>query len=202
MALHYLNNDSETKVARNYSNPLPLQKTPFSIEDILYQRNHNSNLATSPGGGGGKCPAMTNHQQISGFTTSTNGQGKVTSSDQQYQQQSGSRIEMRSSESEKSHKTPFSDRLMSGKSQGHGHFVQPLSTGGMPITSSSSGHPGVSTYGGGSSVHSIYAQPTGPSYSDGYLHMIAPYLASTATGYKSVDPYFLSQGEEVEMRRC
>lgn len=36
-------------------------------------------------------------------------------------------------------------------------------------------------------------------YSDGYLHMIAPYLANTATGYKSVDPYFLSQGRKWEM---
>lgn len=199
MALHYLNNDSETKVSRNYSNPLPLQKTPFSIEDILYQRNHNSTAASSAGGGERKTSAMTNHQHISGFSTSANGQGKVSSSDQQqHNQQSGDRMEMRSSESEKSHKIQFSDRLMSGKSQGNS-FVQPHSTGGHGTLSSSSaassGHPGMSTYGGGNSVHSIYAQPTGPSYSDGYLHMIAPYLASTATGYKSVDPYFLSQGE-------
>lgn len=36
-----------------------------------------------------------------------------------------------------------------------------------------------------------------PAYADhqSYLQMLAPYLTPTATGYKCVDPYFLSQGE-------
>lgn len=37
--------------------------------------------------------------------------------------------------------------------------------------------------------------PPNPYTDPNYLQMLGAYLTPTATGYKSVDPYFLSQGK-------
>lgn len=191
MALHYSNThsnnnhgDSEPKVAvtRNYSNPIPVQKTPFSIEDILYQRNNAASASSAPvkscqpsgpvnghakGSNGNHIPQMTNPR--SEFTQV--GDDKKSHQSDRFQMNKAS------------HGSSFNT---AGAATGppNGAAVQPPPTTGNPYSNSSANN-----------MHSLY--PTGPTYSDGYLHMIAPYLASTATGYKSVDPYFLSQGENV-----
>lgn len=44
---------------------------------------------------------------------------------------------------------------------------------------------------------------TSPPYAEhqNYLQMLGAYLTPTATGYKCVDPYFLSQGNEQKLKK-
>lgn len=154
MALHYSSGptESDPKVSprNNYSNPLPVQKTPFSIEDILYQRNKSSAAATAAAGG----------QIVKKLY---------------------------------GHSQDVSDEK---RLYGHSSFSTTAPVAAQPPQPppAPNNHSGPYSSSVNNNMHAMY--PSGPTYSDGYLHMIAPYLASTATGYKSVDPYFLSQGEE------
>lgn len=164
MALHYSNNnsnnDSETKA---YSNPVPVQKTPFSIEDILYQRN-NSGAVKLISGGKDTSQMLIQRSDfvINQKPSEFNGEGGGGGGGDAKKLHPSERFQMNKS----SHSFPATTTSQAAPPPPH-----------------SSGHAG------------LYSYPSGPTYSDGYLHMIAPYLASTATGYKSVDPYFLSQGK-------
>lgn len=145
MALQYSSSNGASSDAklqmRSFSNSV--QKTPFSIEDILNQKNNtaNSELAYSK-----DTPLIRKSDFVLSAkgTSGESGEPKKVATEEQHKQQ------------QIIQKSP------------HGHLFN------------GNNHPG---------SYNMY-----PAYSDGYLHMIAPYLASTATGYKSVDPYFLSQG--------
>lgn len=192
MALHYSNTcnevSSDSKVARSYSNAIAVQKTPFSIEDILYQGNNSASVGGSVLSSAGiKGQVLAQH----GSNTKGSSELQVTSERScEFVNLKVSSELIASGEAEK--KSHPSERLqqMNKSSVVHSGYAPSHHTGSH--NSHSGGHPGHYSN-SGNSVHNMY--PTGPTYSDGYLHMIAPYLASTATGYKSVDPYFLSQGE-------
>lgn len=160
MASQY--NQSDLKVTRNYSNN-SVQKTPFSIEDILYP--HNSNTINDK-----------SYVQSSQFSSATASDGP--------QSVKGPGESVKTISEEKKSNTSDTRSHVNKPNLGPSSFVPPPPP--PPSVQQLSGHPPPSSY----NPNSMY--PTG--YSDGYLHMIAPYLANTATGYKSVDPYFLSQG--------
>lgn len=158
MALHYPSADpGEAKLSpRNYSQSVAAQKTPFSIEDILYQRNNAEVVKRC-----NKESSATVPQAKSDFPGGN--------------------------EDKKIHS---SDRYQTNKTLNLSSAAYSVNQGPHPpAAAATNGHQG--TY--ASAMNNMY--PTGPTYSDGYLHMIAPYLTATATGYKSVDPYFLSQGK-------
>lgn len=199
-------NAGDTKVGRNYSNPMPVQKTPFSIEDILYQRNKNH--STSGGGGCGDGLVLTSavkhhqqQQQINGHVKGASSEAQQATVVETTTTTSGSdfvclkaRSELGSTAGDAEKKSSqHPNKCISG---GHSYAQAMLNHSSNNHLSHNNTGPGPQYSSPANSVHSMY--PTGPTYSDGYLHMIAPYLASTATGYKSVDPYFLSQGKTMD----
>uniref|UniRef100_A0A1B0CMJ3 Homeobox domain-containing protein n=2 Tax=Lutzomyia longipalpis TaxID=7200 RepID=A0A1B0CMJ3_LUTLO len=116
-----------------------LAKTPFLIEDILYQSSNGTTKSPQKGGG---------QKQVTCGSEAVNGR------EEDYQ------------------KVGQSDRYS-----------------GI-VHSNSAGHqPPPPTY------TSLYPPTTGPYGDTGYLQMaLGAYLTPSAGGYKSVDPYFLSQG--------
>ncbi|GAB0095930.1 Brain-specific homeobox protein [Sergentomyia squamirostris] len=122
-----------------------LAKTPFLIEDILYQNNNDTTTKSSA-----------KKQVNCGDSESSVVQVHlVNGRDEQYQNE----------------KVGQSDRYSGIVSSNGGHQLPPH------------------TYA------SLYPPPTAPYSDTGYLQMaLGAYLTPSAGGYKSVDPYFLSQG--------